>query len=1215
MKIILLENIRQKFHQHPLFVKALLAFSFFCSFLINAPFLNSILEFKPAISNFSNHIISNAALHNFEISSRVRLYYFVFFSLVFLTVFFFSVIFYFVNRRFVNPILDKSILKKIEQISIIGIASVLTSLFFVELDLAEFFIVFLGLYFLFFSKETTKNTFHNGLWILITSIPFAYLFYRIIKSNGIFKVLPETIIVKNIPLPVSADLMVFFSVLFIISIILHFILIKKFKKNNYNSEEEVQSYKRFYLATIPLSMIVIVFSILLEISNIINLKTNYVFNKPKELFAIIAILGIIISILYYRFLNKRKHTKLILFDPIEKYHFLLLIISLAFMISQPWRMFGPENEFFEFANHGLSVDHFFRYGSIPIVETFDAHMLSNQLFAYVYGLTAGYEPWAPFLYSSYIVIFIYLLVYFLLKRILGGFYAFILLLCFPMLSVIISNFIYSGVVAILLLALFNNKQQKRFYWFWASIIFLCLYRLDLGFASAMAGIVSYFLIHYLTQKPYQLKSFLKTGAISVAATILLFVVLCLFKGINPISRLLELLTIAMSNQNWAYEDMGDTNHVLFRLTYYLLPILTLFLLVKTILKRIVLKTYFDRIIENKSQLAALIFFVFFSLVFYFNIPRGIVRHNFLFNNVITITSTIPLALICYIYIFKRKNNLLYFLSTLIISYFIINLTTLSFQNKSRSYFKEAFISGPFNEKFQPSYAFNGTRISETFSLAEIKYFKEVLDKLLLADETYFDFSSTNYYHALVGRKNPLYVNQTPLLLNGDRSQDFALEQLKAAKTPMVLMPNKENIWHQIDGIPVEYKYFKISEYIYENYSPFLKLKDFTIYVENQKIQTYKNLLNISSNQSFSINDFSKKNFEQIQKNDIVVETSETNHLVLTKNGNDAFIFGLYKSNQSKDSVYHNNPKTIKVKIEALSIGSVQLYYWLSGEEYFSEENSKVFQIPSLGSYEFEVNTPTSIEDVRIDVDAPKIILNELTIQNRETELIVNNETLNYNLGEIPMVWGELADQKLFKSVAKFNDILNQNNVVLQLDPNTKKNMPYYLFVEMESDSIQAATISVFDDKNNKKLEYLFRSNQGKHSYAIRLSSNIHWWNEKISKITMTTEKPLKISKFALISDDGKSTFSLKDTDFYLSNVTDENWFGGVGIPFNIVLMDNSQRTLNNLQKHKKIKMSSGEVINITKYWSTGNFIHVEIAEPLEPYRSKITYPNSFQFIK
>jgi len=1212
---MLLENIRQKFNQHPLFVKSLLAFSFFCSFLINAPFLNIILEFKPVISNFSSHIISNSALHNFDISSRVRLYYFVFFSLFLLTCFIFSGIFYFANKLFVNPTLDKSILKKIEQTSIIGIASVVTSLFFVELDLAELFIVFLGFYFFFFSKETAKNVLHNGLWILITSIPFAYLLYRIIKSNSIFKLLPERIIIKNTTLPVSVDLLVFFSVFFIISVVLHFVLAKKFKTNNYNSEEEIQSYKRFYLATVPLSMIIIVFSILLEIFNIINLKTNYVFNRPNELFAIIAILGIITSIFYHRFLNKRKKSKLIHFNPIEKYHFLLLIISLAFMISQPWRMFGPENEFFEFANHGTSVDHFFRYGSIPIVETFDAHMLSNQLFAYVYGILNGYEPWSPFLYTSYIFIFIYLLIYFLLKRILGGFYAFILLLCFPMLSVIISSFIYSGIVALQLFSLVNNKDSKRFYWFWASIILLCLYRLDLGFASAMAGIVSYFLIHFLAQKPYQVKSFLKTGAVSVAATVLLFVVLCLFKGINPVTRLQELLTTAMSNQNWAYEDMGNTSHVLFRLTYYVLPVLTLFLLAKIILKRLIVKSYFHKIVEKKSYLAALVFFVFFSFVFYFNIPRGIVRHSFLFNNVIIITSTIPLALICYIYIFKRKNNLLYFLSTLIISYFIINLTTLSFQNKSRSYFKEAFISAPFNEKFQPAYAFNNTRISETFSLAEIKYFKEVLDKLLLPDETYFDFSSTNYYHALVGRKNPLYVNQTPLLLNGDRSQDFALEQLKAAKIPMVLMPNKENIWHQIDGIPVEYKYFKISEFIYENYSPFLKLKDFTIYVENQKIETYKNKLNIGSTHSYVINDFSKKNIEQIQKNDIIVETNETNHLVLTKNGNDAFIFGLYKSNQSKDSVYQNNPKTIKVKIEALSIGSIQLYYWLIGEEYFSEENSKVFQIASPGNYEFELETPTSIRDVRIDVDASKIILNQLTIQNRETVLRTNSETLNYNLGEIPMVWGELADQKLFKAVTKFNTILNQNNIVLQLDPNTPKNKPYYLFIEMESDTTQAVTVSVFDDKNNKKVEYLFRSNKGKHSYAIRLSSNIHWWNEKISKVSMSTEKVLKISKFAVISEDGESTFSLKETDFYLSNITDENWFGGTGIPFNILVMDNSKRTLNKLQNHKKIEMNSGEIISIVKYWSTGDFIHIEIAEPLEPYRSKIAFPNSFQFIK
>lgn len=1212
MKIAILDNIREKYKTHPLLINAILAFSFFCSFLINAPFLNIILDLKPKITDFSNHIISNAALHNFDVSSRVRLYYFVFSSLFFITCFVFLGIFQLIRKRFNDSSLEENTLIKIQQISFIGIASVLAGIFFIEVDLSVLFIVFLGFYYFFFSNKKNKNTFHNGLWILIAAIPFSFLTFRILKSNKIVEKLPENLFFQDTVLPFSIELVFFFFFFFLFAITLHFFLKKFFSKKSDNSDDLTQRDRRFYLATIPLSMIIIVLSIFLEIFNIINLKTGFVFKNPNLLFFVLTLFAIAIAIIYFKFLSKNE-LKNIDYDPIEKYHFPLLIVSLAFMISQPWRMYGPENEFFEFANHGLSVDHFFRYGSIPIVETFDAHMLSNQLFAYVYGLINGYEPWAPFLYGSYILIFIYLLVFVLLKRIIGGFYAFIILLCFPMLSILISSFVYSGIVALLLLSLINKKCTKQFYWFWASIVLLCLFRLDLGFASAMAGIVSYFIIHFITQKEYHLKTFLKTGVISVAFTVFVFVILCLFKGVNPFNRLLELLSIAMSNQNWAYENMGDSNHVLFRLSYYILPILTLFLLVKTILRAVVVRAYFSKITESKSQLAALIFFIFFSLVFYFNIPRGIVRHHFLFNNVVLITSTIPFALLSYIYILKRKNNLVKLLSILIITFFVINLTTLSFQNKSKSIFKEAFVSAPFNEKFQTAYGFPKSRMSETFSLAEIKYFKEILDKLLLPDETYFDFSSTNYYHALVERKNPLYVNQSPLLLNGDKSQDFALGQLKKTKIPIVLMPNKENIWHQIDGIPVEHKYYKISEFIYQRYSPFLKMKDFTIYVDNLKKESFEQKLKTGSNKKYTISDFSKIDLAQIQKNDILVQTNQSNNLILTKNGVDAFIFGLYKSNLSSDTIVQNTPKTISIKIDASASGSIQLYYWLNGEDYFSEANSKVFQIPSEGSYEFELNTPSAVHDVRIDVDTPKIILKEFVLKNKDLESGFDNQVLNYNLGEIPMVWGELADQKLFKSVNNLGEELIQSNVVLQFQLKEKK--PYYLFFEMDSDTIQAATASLFDANNNKKVDYLIRVNKGKNNYAIRLSSNVHWWKEIISKVSLTTEKTVKITKFAIISEDGKDQFSLKENDFYLSNITDENWIGGVGIPFNLLLMNNSPRTLSFLQKHKKIELKNGSIINIEKHWVSGNFIHVEIKETLKENKEQIRYPNDFKFIK
>ena len=92
----------------------------------------------------------------------------------------------------------------------------------------------------------------------------------------------------------------------------------------------------------------------------------------------------------------------------------------------------------------------------------------------------------------------------------------------------------------------------------------------------------------------------------------------------------------------------------------------------------------------------------------------------------------------------------------------------------------------------------------------IHFFKSFLDKSLTKDETYYDFSSANLFHVLTNRKNPSYINQTPLMLNGDKAQDFEIKYLKEKNISIVLMPIKNNIWHGITGSYVDLKYYKIA---------------------------------------------------------------------------------------------------------------------------------------------------------------------------------------------------------------------------------------------------------------------------------------------------------------------------------------------------------------------------------------------------------------------
>ena len=80
----------------------------------------------------------------------------------------------------------------------------------------------------------------------------------------------------------------------------------------------------------------------------------------------------------------------------------------------------------------------------------------------------------------------------------------------------------------------------------------------------------------------------------------------------------------------------------------------------------------------------------------------------------------------------------------------------------------------------------GTRVEG--SDADDAAMKAVLDATLEPDETYLTLSSKDFLYAIVDRQNPLYANQSPLMLSGDASQEFALEELADAECVYVLMP-------------------------------------------------------------------------------------------------------------------------------------------------------------------------------------------------------------------------------------------------------------------------------------------------------------------------------------------------------------------------------------------------------------------------------------------
>jgi hypothetical protein len=129
------------------------------------------------------------------------------------------------------------------------------------------------------------------------------------------------------------------------------------------------------------------------------------------------------------------------------------------------------------------------------------------------------------------------------------------------------------------------------------------------------------------------------------------------------------------------------------------------------------------------------------------------------------------------------------------------------------------------------------------NLSEYVYkYKIILDTLLDGDETFVDFMNKSLLYSLLGKKSPVYVSQSPLQLSGEYTQ---LEYIKEIEgTPVVLMPIDPENWrlsNSLDTISNTYRYYMVSEYIYQKYIPLCKFaEEYAVWCLPEKYGEYKN---------------------------------------------------------------------------------------------------------------------------------------------------------------------------------------------------------------------------------------------------------------------------------------------------------------------------------------------------------------------------------------
>ena len=587
-------------------------------------------------------------------------------------------------------------------------------------------------------------------------------------------------------------------------------------------------------------------SIFLELYNILNQYNIFLDHKVRYIIIIYLICFILMIFKYFITIKKNTNQKF----SYQKYYYPIAIITFSLIIAMPSMVTLVDTDLFEQANHGLGIYEFLKYHKIPILENFDAHMLSKEFLGIIYGLLNNDYLGAAFnVYSKFELIIFYLLVYYLFSKVFSKDYAFILVMFFPLTIDIGLNYnFWSFLVILTLLYSLKKKTFISYLFYFLSLAFLCLWRLDIGFAASLASLV--ILIYFSIKEKANYKKILLSFLSVILTFIILYISLCLIKNINPISRAIEFLKLSMSNINWAYEKIGSPNLLAYTIFYVLAPV---FVVTSVIYQ-------FYKINKSKDSNSFNIIILFLGLYYIFNFSRGIVRHSLFENDLRIVCGLLSIYIPLFIYQFnikKSKNWLFcinYFViitaSQLLISPNILNYNNLF--NESITKYQDFNVrNSQYNQKI------NRVELSNNLKL-EYQDLKKVLNNILDEDETFLDFSNQTLLYALLDYKKPVYVNQSPGLLSGEYTQQLFLQEQLNYNVPVVIKAKEKLLSSSLDDIPNDFRYYLISEYIYNNYEPVLIVNGYEVWIKKDVVEEKVNILNNSMN--VNINWLDKNNY-------------------------------------------------------------------------------------------------------------------------------------------------------------------------------------------------------------------------------------------------------------------------------------------------------------------------------------------------------------------
>lgn len=1077
------------------------------------------------LTNFKGRIISMATADMFDISTRINTVLIAFLMLVLIGMTIITL--FYLAEKYLH---QESTSKILQASSFIGILFLCFNLLILKLNIIPFIFIILLIHFLCIVNDTLSRKW-KILEYQCSPIYFSWLFIIsfsvtafIFDNNSLSHLFNFSSFNEVIGVFLTC-MVLFFSISSIVGII---------KQKSYQNKNSQQFLSSLLFISFPIILLGFLPFLSKELCMILNQHSSLIITPT-----LISVIGFILFLL----------TSIILFwinsfwCPSAKkiltyFYFPMFILILGTLL---WYYPGPIEitDMFEPANSGLMIQQFFEFGKIPILETFNAHFFSDAFWGFINSFINGYNIGGIVRYDFFQHIFELIIIYFFVQKITKNQYiALGLILFFPNINIIFPFYFVMSLIVLGSL-IYTLKSQKIYLYILLFLVFISilLWKIDVGLSSILAVIASIILL-YIAKYPYSInwKKLIISFSYVGATVLIAFLILCKIKGINILDWLKDFFVIIQSNQAHGYTGLGKIDKY-FIWSYFVAPSI----LIITICGMII----YGRLKKLPFRKSIIISFLFLTTYTLINLAlRGVVRHSLVenFSDYVLSFSTL---LIGGLTVFILRKYSIYIKITAFI--FIVSIISYQFVLPIQDFTNEpgivtkAFLS---LDKL-PAININNLKVKNTsesqsdYSKKEYSDFVNFINTQLNKNETFFDFSTSPMLYVYTHKETPFYTNHLMLMYN-DYLQDRVLQKIKNYNIP-ILVFSYANGPYNLDGIPFQLRYYKLTEYFYQNYHPYTILNNREIWIKNDW------------NPQNNTNEIIILNKERLL-------SSNLNHSVITdttKNffnaiGSDPFIYNLIPKNKVP-ILKLNKFYYLKIAGNSKLGGIMQLFYNINNCGFIEDKSTSIQA--SIGDNLFYIpisfqNNNAILNDLRLDfADNDKFTIESIQFIESTKPIYIplkhSSLTQNFETKFIPYMWGtfdpiDVDKLQLIRSI----DITTQNkNITATTPSNTIYKFEFSFLSEEEKQ--QGAYIVLHlkslpqknetEKKDPQQLLLQYGDNQetrgsinfnivpdGKsHRYAIRVSTQYSWIDYKNNWITLQSAQkiPFELEQISIVQAD------------------------------------------------------------------------------------------------